>query len=303
MTKKTAAFLLCLALLLTACGKSTENGGSNVVTLYFMNQEQNAMVTETRTVPDGTKDVAEYALRELLNGPQASDHKRVIPENTRLLGVELDGDLAKVNLSAEFDTGDDAAKPMSRGTLKNTVCAVDGIEKVLILVDGKELTYLSTGEPVGILGKDDLITDTEKLESEIINVTLYFADSNAMYLVPEKRQIVSKDSSQLELAIMNELLKGPLSDGLYAVVSPDVKVLSAKTERGVCFVNLSSDFISKSSGGSAGELLSVYSIVNSLCELKDVDKVQILIEGKATESFGSLDLSEPLKKNKDLLNN
>ena len=303
MIKKTAALSLCLMLLLSACGKEEPGGGYNTVTLYFLNQDKTSMVTETRDVPDGTKDEAEFAVRELLNGPHASDHKRVIPENTRLLDLKIEGDLATVNLSAEFDSGDDSEKPLARGTLKNTVCDIDGIQKILILVEGSEITSLSTGEPMGVIGKDDVITDAAKLESDIVTVTLYFADSNAMYLVPEKRQIVSKDSSQLAFAIMNELLKGPASDSLYGVIPPDVKVLSVKTERGVCFVNLSSDFISKATGGSAGELLSVYSIVNTLCELKDVDKVQILVEGKATESSGSLDLSEPLKKNKELLNN
>ena len=301
MMKKSAAMFMILMLILTGCGKKQGGSGSKTVELYFLGNDGKTMALETRNVPENTEDVTAFAIRELLNGPAASDHSRVIPENTRLIDVKTNSGAVTVNLSKEFDSGDDVTKLLSRNTLRSTVFSIDGIDELIILVEGKKITSVSKDEPVGKMDKDDLITDTGKLENDIVNVTLYFADSNAMYLVPEQRQIVSKDSSQLELAILNELLKGPNTDGLYAVIPSDVKVLSVKTERGVCFVTLSSEFVNKSSGGSAGELLSVYSIVNTLCELKDVDKVQILVDGMA--SFGSLDLSEPLKKNKDLLNN
>jgi spore germination protein GerM len=53
------------------------------------------------------------------------------------------------------------------------------------------------------------------------------------------------------------------------------------------------------SGGSAGELLTVYSIVNTLAEnIHGISRVQILVEGNEVETLaGHLDLREPLSPN------
>lgn len=300
MLKKSAALLLALLLLLSACGRSPDSG-SNSIELYFLDLEGKTMVTERRTVPDYTDDVLTFAVNELLNGPAAVDHKRAIPENTRLIDIELNGSTATVNLSSEFDTGENLAKLWSRYTLINTVCSVKGIDKTQILVEGKKITSISSGEPLGKMGKEDIVTDTTKIESDTVKAVFYYADSNVMYLVPEEKQVVSKEGEKLELTIMNELLKGPQTKELYAIIPPDVKVLSVETKDGVCFVNLSSEFISKASGGSSAELLTVYSIVNTLCNLKNVDKVQILVEGKKTEAFGSMDLSQPLEPDSEII--
>ena len=48
-------------------------------------------------------------------------------------------------------------------------------------------------------------------------------------------------------------------------------------------------------GGSTGELLAVYSLVNTLTQLPQVAAVQILVEGEVVDSlFGHVDVSSPL---------
>ena len=50
---------------------------------------------------------------------------------------------------------------------------------------------------------------------------------------------------------------------------------------GVATVNLTKDFVDKHPGGKDAERLTLYSIVNSLTEVKDIQKVKFLINGKA----------------------
>ena len=151
-----------------------------------------------------------------------------------------------------------------------------------------------------MLGKDDIITDSSQITNDKVLVTLYFSDSDAMHLVPETRQISEGESDKIETAIINELLKGPKNTQLAPVLPQDIKLLSAETKDGVCFVNFSADFISKISGGTTQENLALYSIVNSLCELDKVNKVQILVEGKKPASLGSVDLSQPFEADYNL---
>ena len=78
------------------------------------------------------------------------------------------------------------------------------------------------------------------------------------------------------------------------------RLIGISTEDGLCTVNLSSEFIDNSNGGSAFDTLSVYSVVNSLCALDNVDKVQFLIDGKTVEVYGNFIFDEPFEADDNL---
>ena len=151
------------------------------------------------------------------------------------------------------------------------------------------------------MGKEDIITDNSQVTKDKVVLTLYFSDDNAMRLVPEVRHVALKEGEKMSTLIVSELLKGPVNSALLPTIDPEVKVLSTETKDEVCFVNFSSEFVSKAAVSSTGEMLAIYSIVNSLCELDEVKKVQILSEGKKIEGYGQMDLSEPFEKNESLI--
>jgi spore germination protein GerM len=71
------------------------------------------------------------------------------------------------------------------------------------------------------------------------------------------------------------------------------------TEGGEAFVDLSRDVVSAHPGGTLGELLTVYTLVNALTEnLPAITAVQVLVDGKEVETLsGHIDLRRPLAKN------
>ena len=291
--KKAALFLLFAALVPTGCEKQPSPNAESVK-LFFLNADMSAMAVEDRKVPQG-EEILTFAVNALVAGPQSAELRRALPAETKVLDIKKEGVNVTVNLSAEFDSGSDAEKLWSRYTLIETLCSVPGVQKVQLLVEGRVINSISNGKPLGLLGKEDIITDASQIASDKILVTLYFSDSNAMYLVPETRQISEGEGDKIETAIVNELLKGPKNTELAAALPQDIKLLSAETKDGVCFVNFSADFMNKIFGGSTQETLAVYSIVNSLCELDKVNRVQILVEGKKTSALGSVDLSQPFE--------
>ena len=299
--KKTIIFCLVTLMIISACAGCGTKVGNNTVALYFLNADGSAMAEETAQVPDGAVDKLTFALEKLLEGPQDPMHKKALPDGVKYNSITLEDGVATIDLSPEFNIGTDVEQLWSRYTLINTACSVRGVEKALILVDGETITSLSTGQPLVAMGKEDIITDHSQVSSDKVSVVLYFSDSNAMYLVPETRRISVKEGEKMSKVIVQQLLKGPQDKSLLQTLPADISVLSTETKDGICFVNLSADFVTKASGGTTGETLAVYSIVNSLCELKDVNKVQILSEGKKIEEFGHIDLSEPFGKNNSLV--
>ncbi|MGQ9512093.1 GerMN domain-containing protein [Thermodesulfitimonas sp.] len=134
-----------------------------------------------------------------------------------------------------------------------------------------------------------------------VKVVLYFADNQAIYLLPEERRIVP-GSETLPKAVVQALIAGPRLPGRTRTIPEGTKLLSLKVTGGTAIVNFSRELKTKHWGGSAGELMTVYSVVNSLARLPGISRVQFLLEGERIESLtGHMDLTQPLTPRWDLV--
>lgn len=288
--KRIIPVMLCLLMLFTACTQNPAQ--TKEAELYFINTEKTELVTEKRAVSTDGDNFMENVVNALLEGPTLPGAERIIPEDTKLLSVKLKGTVAYVDMSKSFDSGDDIDKLLRRYTLISTLCSIEGVDKTKILVEGKEIKSISNnGRPLEALGKEDIVMANSQQSNNRYSVELFFADDKAQ-LRSEKRVVEVKEGTSLEKAVMEELVKGPVAEGLYATVGAKTKIIDASTREGVCFVNLSANFLTDNAGSSTQEYLAVYSIVNSLCALDEVDKVQFLIEGESKESFGQMVFNE-----------
>jgi len=133
---------------------------------------------------------------------------------------------------------------------------------------------------------------------EMVEVNLYFSDSQAMYLVPEKRKIPQTPSLARQAVI--ELIKGPENSELYPTIPQGTQVNEVYIVDDIVYVDLSEEIFKNHPGGSSGELMTVYSIVSTLTEIPPIVGVQILVEGNEMNSLvGHVDISMPLLRDKD----
>lgn len=132
------------------------------------------------------------------------------------------------------------------------------------------------------------------------SVDLYFSTKNAMYLESENRTI--KGRNLYEEAI-NSLIEGPTTSDLSKTVPEETKVLNVSRNNNTIRVDFSKEIIENHWGGSTGERLTVYSIVNTLAQFNEVKEVKFLIEGEEVDTLvGHMDLSRPLKPSEKILN-
>lgn len=140
--------------------------------------------------------------------------------------------------------------------------------------------------------------EVQTVTGEMIEVNLYFSDSQAMYLVSEKRKIPPTTSLAKQVVI--ELIKGPASSDLYSTIPEGTRVNEVYIADDIVYVDLSEEVFKNHPGGSSGELMTVYSIVNSLTEISPIKGVQILVEGNERNSLvGHVDISMPLLRDED----
>jgi spore germination protein GerM len=96
------------------------------------------------SVPAGQPDAAlKAAFETMLKGSPDESFTSTVPENTRLLGLEVKEDGVHVDLSQEFTTGGGSASMQGRlGQVIYTATAIDPNAKVWLLVEGKPLEVL-----------------------------------------------------------------------------------------------------------------------------------------------------------------
>ncbi|MBQ8526420.1 MAG: GerMN domain-containing protein [Clostridia bacterium] len=309
--KKLIHFVLAIiiAFSMCSCDKNaviTDSKLTKEVTLYFSNTDYNDIQAEKRVITyEDEKQFPRAVVNELVKGPTEVGIKAVIPEGTQLLDIRHDGAIAKLDFSREYFNfeGDNSksAELLARYSIVKTMCALDGIDKVLISVEGSELLNAS-GNPLGPIGESDIVFSQTQQENVTEKyVTLYFADEMGEKLVARRRRVPIVDNS-IEKTIVTELVAGPSSDdGVYSTIPSGTKVLSVETKEGICFVNFSGEFISKFDGGSSAATMAIYSVVNSLTELPDIDKVQFLIDSAKTDTFGDYFFSEPFERDDSLI--
>ena len=87
--------------------------------------------------------------------------------------------------------------------------------------------------------------------------------------------------------MVEELIAGPSGqkEGLYPVINSESKFINILTKDGICYVNLDSSFLTVVNNVSTE--VAVYSIVNSLVELDNINKVQILVNGEVPSTFSN----------------
>jgi len=178
----------------------------------------------------------------------------------------------------------------------------------------------SCGKNKETIGEQLTEEDLEPVSSIVINeeeaavlnekvpICLYFGDEQQSKLVKEIRYLdideAKKGASTLASAIVKELISGPKAKGLSPVLPEGVSLRSPVTLEGrVATVDLTKEFIDNHPGGKTLEELAVYSIVNALTELKEIERVKIVINGKQAKNFkGNLELDKEFPRNEAIIN-
>ncbi|MEN6316286.1 MAG: GerMN domain-containing protein [Clostridiaceae bacterium] len=137
-----------------------------------------------------------------------------------------------------------------------------------------------------VIGEDEASRLTDKTP-----IRLYFANKDNTKLKLEIRYIDSteakKSTSNLASAIVHELIKGPSDEKNFNRTIPTEAKLRTPVSisNKVATVDMSKEFKTKHPGGKDAEKMTIYSIVNSLTELEDIQKVKFTIDGKAQKEF------------------
>lgn len=120
-----------------------EQQRQTIVTLYFQNKETKELMPEARMIDikEMLNKPYEKLITLLIEGPKNDKQEKVIPENTKLLKTAVEGDCITIDFSSEFlnyDKNNKQVKENLVNSIVNTLTELTEINKVKILIDGKE---------------------------------------------------------------------------------------------------------------------------------------------------------------------
>ncbi len=158
VTRAQMATFLTRAFDLTPLAPPSVDDASLVRPAFLLDQPEDGpyVATLARYVPEGS-DTAERAVEEMLMGLADAETSQVpafstaVPEGTELLGLEIAGGIATVDLTGEFDDGGGSASMFGRlAQLTFTLLPFDGVDEVMLELDGVPVdTFSSEGIEIG----------------------------------------------------------------------------------------------------------------------------------------------------------
>ena len=297
--------LLCLLLalaLLAGCTGSGTNEKESGVRFYYRSadgdyfSEQGAMGFERRNLDENQADV-DAMMALYLKGPLSPELTSPFPSGMRLVRSEMTSSEITLTFDDSLAALTGIGLRLACACIAKTVWEYSGCDTVTIRAQTLELD----GKESIVIHPDKLVLKDHSAGQPNALVRLYFADTQNRYLIEEQRSTAIDDEDGLPDYIVRSLIAGPQSESLRPTIPKGTMLLNVSVVDRVCLVNFSAEFLQNRPRNVLAERMTVFSVVNSLSQLDEVDSVEILAEGSSIGRYYAMDLSGELLADEDMI--
>lgn len=305
--KQWIALFLAITMLLslTACGLQDDGAQpqSDFGLWFTVNPESDsgdtsAVVWEERQweKEPSALDLVKALVEE---GPLSEELSSPFPEGVWVRGIFVDKStgVVQVDLSDGYRSLVGFDLTVADYCIALTLCQLPGIDTVRIKVEGE---LLSARDRQSLQVGDVLLSGIAE-EPTTFLTTLYFPRWDGKGLTAEYRQVTRSDGDEAVKIVVTELLRGPVEDSECLPLPEGTQVRKVSIGGGLCYVDLSHDFVRNAPQSEARAALMLYALVNTLCSLGEINQVLIQVGGQPLDSYGGVNTMAPLSANYDLI--
>ncbi|MQN01615.1 MAG: GerMN domain-containing protein [bacterium LCO1.1] len=278
--KKSAYILLCmtLALSLFSCGQKNKTKlNKGFIKVYYLNQMKTALypVTEKPKGNSARKRISNL-LEELSSPKSDKDYTNSIPDQVIIRNFTLKKKQLVISFSHDYETLTKVEEVLLRASVVKTLVQLPEVDSVTFRIVDESLLD-SAGNAIGAMTDESFVDDFdfEQDATKAVTLTLYCPASDGSGLIKESREAHINENVPIAQAVLSQLSKKPDSKNADVTLPASVKVLSVNVNDGICYVDLDSSL--ENAGGNVPENMRIYSIVDSLCQLDQINRVQIII--------------------------
>lgn len=188
-------------------------------TIYLIDSDDYVARTSISTCKCDGKDKAKDLLEGLIIGGGKSSiipngFRSIIPPGTTVLNIELKDKVITIDFSKELLEVNEKEEKKMIEAITYTLTSIDGIDKVIIKVEGEEITKLPSGNNIptvldrsyGINKSYDLV-NTSNIESYTVYYVNEYNDNK--YYVPVTKYVNGKSDDPIKV-IIKELSSSPI---------------------------------------------------------------------------------------------
>ncbi len=297
--KRILCLLLALALLSGCSRLGRQDTG---VQFYYRGADgeyfspYGAMGTERRTLREDQMNI--QGLMELyLGGPMDPELSSPFPKGMRLIQAEMTSREITLVFDDSLAALSGVGLRLACACIARTVSEYGGYETV----NFRTQTGSLDGEEVITVRPAELVLEDHSAGQPNALVRLYFADAQSRFLIEEQRSAPLGDSGSLPDYILRSLIEGPQSENLRPTIPKGTMLLNVSVVDRVCLVYFSAEFLQNRPRNELDERMTVFSVVNSLTQLEEVDSVEILVEGSSVERYHELNLNRELVRDEAMI--
>ncbi len=277
-------FFLVISILLGACEDKSKISDGKAVNIYYIDSKTSVLVTEQyELISSKIEDQIHELLYNLQKTPENAVYKSALPSNEKdAQGSEINftfdtytGYLT-VDFTSSYDNLSKLAMVLCQAAIVKTLSQVEGVQFIQFSKNGQSIK-----EAAGIYTADYFIENIE--DSTIYKVKLYFANEEGDALVEYTTEINYTGIQSIEDMVIRQLINGPTEVGMYHTIPEGTVLLNLSKADGICTVDFNKEFLNKLP--KIKEEIVIYSIVNTLVELPDIDKVQFTIESEVQKTY------------------
>lgn len=194
--------------------------------------------------------------------------------------ISLENDTLNIYFSDKYKELAPMEDILLRSSIVKSFTSLDEVSYVAFYLDNIPLKS-SNNSAVGKYSADDIAYSNEIISDLVYyeEHTIYYPKADALQAVLEEMEIGMNDNicDEIVAMLMTVSEKNP-----EPAIPAGTKVISSNIVDGVCFLDLSEEFLNNNAG-DLSDNLAIFSIVNSLTSLPDVTKVQFFIEGEKVD--------------------
>ena len=223
-------------------------------------------------------------LKQLATDTDTVDYVKAIPEGVSIRSWEVAQDCLNLDFDSEYEKLDSITEILCRLAVVRTMTQIEGIESVSFTVLGKPLVD-SLGVAVGGMTIDSFVENPGEQINSFQNATidLYFSNQKGDGLVKERQEVYYNSNISMEKLVMEHLMAGPKGKNDRNTKPDETKMINVAEVDGSCYVNLDENF--RNQNYEIQEQVVIYSIVDSLSSLGNIDRVQISINGDTSGNY------------------
>lgn len=277
----TITLVLILGVFLGACNKHQDASNGKTVDIYYIDAKTSGLVSEGyNLISTDTGEQIGELLYMLKKGPENLVYKSTLPDGVTYKYTLNEDSSLTIDFDSSYNQLTGVSEVLCRAAIVKTLCQIKGLDYVQINVNGSPLVD-SNGDVVGPLTAEDFITSTEA--NTTYQIKLYFANKKGNALVEYDTDIVYTGTTSLEELAVKQLINGPTVLGMYNTIPEGTVLLNISKNDGICTVDFNEKFLDKLPDVDAK--VAVYSVVNTLVELPDINKVQFTINSQTVKTF------------------